>query len=61
MRPKTYRALVDAIHDGIAGGWYRAHKHTDHPDPQTIKDCIEDGIMLEICERFDLEDEPKEG
>jgi hypothetical protein len=57
MKPKTYKILTDCIDNGIEYGWNRAHKHTDQPDSNVVKECIEDAIMLEISENFSFEDD----
>jgi hypothetical protein len=57
MKPKTYKILTDCIENGVEYGWSRAHKHTDQPNPNTVKECIEDAIMLEISENFSFEDD----
>lgn len=57
MKPKTYKILNDCVSNGIEYGWSRAHKHTDHPTADTIKDCIENAIMLAIDENFSFEDD----
>jgi hypothetical protein len=49
--------LTDCIENGVEYGWSRAHKHTDQPNPNTVKECIEDAIMLEISENFSFEDD----
>jgi hypothetical protein len=57
MKPKTYKILNDCVGNGIEYGWNRAHKHTDQPTPEVIKDCIGEAIMLEISEDFSFEDD----
>ena len=37
-------------------GWNRAHKNSDEPEPQHIRDQIEQAVLNEICEWFDFED-----
>jgi len=56
VRARTYPIMCEAVEDGIAAGWYRAHKHTDKPDGETVKAQMYDAIMLVICERFTFED-----
>ena len=59
IRARTYPILARAVEDGIAYGWQRAHKHTDTPDADHVKDQIEQAVMSEICEVFEF-DEPGE-
>ena len=51
-----YGKLQQAIEQGIADGWHRAHKHTDTPTADTIKDAVLNYIMLEVCDAFSFED-----
>jgi hypothetical protein len=57
MRVRAYDVLRRAIEEGVEYGWRRAHKHTDTPDEETIKDQIVTGILNEVCEIFDFDDE----
>jgi hypothetical protein len=52
MKPNTYVILQDCLEKGISAGWYRAHKHTDTPGEETIKEKIEEAILLEISNYF---------
>jgi predicted Zn-dependent protease with MMP-like domain len=45
--------------DGAAYGWRRAHKHTDTPGEEAIVDQIVQGVLNEICEYFDFDDEDR--
>jgi predicted Zn-dependent protease with MMP-like domain len=38
-------------------GWRRAHKHTDTPEENAIVDQIIQGVLNEVCEYFDFDDE----
>jgi hypothetical protein len=61
MKVRAYSVLSRAVEEGVEYGWRRAHKHTETPDPETIKDQIMTGVMNEICEYFDFDDhEPAE-
>ena len=52
--PNTYKLLVRCVEEGVAHGMRRAHKHTETPDESYPKQCLEDDILLEICEWFDF-------
>lgn len=56
MRVRAYEVLRRAIEEGVAYGWRRAHKHTDTPGEETIRDEIVTGILNEVCEYFDFDD-----
>lgn len=55
MRPKTYPIFARAVSEGIALGWQRAHKHTENPTEDQIKDSIEQNVLNEVCEVFDFD------
>ena len=57
MRVRAYDVLRRAIEEGIEYGWRRAHKHTDTPDDEAIKEQILTGILNEVSEYFDFDDE----
>ncbi len=59
MRVRAYDVLRRAIEEGVEYGWRRAHKHTDTPDADAIKDQIVTGILNEVSEYFDFEDEAR--
>lgn len=42
MKAKTRVILEMTIEEGVARGWSRAHKHTESPSEQVVKDAIED-------------------
>jgi hypothetical protein len=60
MKAKEYHLIAKCVETGIMFGWNRAHKHTDEPDPETIRNAIEVAVMNEICEWFDFEDSYKD-
>jgi hypothetical protein len=37
-------------------GWNRAHKYDENPDPEAIRNAIEQAVLNEICEWFDFEE-----
>lgn len=56
MRARFYDIIRRAVEEGLAYGWQQAHKHTDTPTVDIIKNCIETAIMTEICEYIDFLD-----
>jgi|SanBayMetagenome_1026888.scaffolds.fasta_scaffold13616_4 hypothetical protein len=57
MKVDEYKVLVMVIENGVNLGWNRAHKHSDTPEEHYIKNCIEEAIMLELCEYFNFDDD----
>ena len=57
MKPKTRLVLEMAIKEGISFGWNRAHKHTETPDEDVVKQQIEQHIWNSIYEWFDMGEE----
>ena len=57
MRTKMYPLIEAIVESGIDAGWNRAHKHTDTPDDQTIKQCIEQHVMNGFDEAFYFDQE----
>lgn len=56
LKVNTYAVLEECIEIGISGGWIKAHKHTDTPTDDYIKEQILHYIMLQVCEKFKLDD-----
>ena len=56
MTVRVYTLLDRCVEEGIAHGWRRAHKHTDAPGEEAIKDHISGSIMAALEEYFDLDD-----
>ena len=52
MKCNEYLVLSEAVEEGIAYGWMRAHKHVDNPTEESIKDAIQNAVMTSICEYF---------
>ena len=52
LKVNIYNVLEECIENGINGGWNKAHKHTDNPNEEHIKEQILHYIMLEISEKF---------
>jgi len=57
MKVNVYVVLCRALEEGIAVGWSRAHKHTDKPTEEAVKNDIENEVLNAICEFFKFEDE----
>ena len=57
MQVKMYPLIERLIDEGIEAGWNRAHKHTDTPIEETIKQCIEQYIMQGFDETFEFDKE----
>ena len=57
MRVRAYEVLRRAIEEGLEHGWRRAHKHTASPGEATLKDEVVQGILNEVCEYFDFDDD----
>ena len=56
MKAKEYNLITQCVETGVMLGWNRAHKHTDTPDPDTIRNAIEQAVLNEICEWFDFDE-----
>ena len=54
MKPKSHLVLELCIKQGIDLGWMRAHKHTDTPSEDLIKQEIEEEIWNQVWEWFDM-------
>lgn len=57
MKAKDHLVLEMCIKNGIDWGWARAHKHTDTPGENLIKQEIECAIEHEISEWFDFDNQ----
>ena len=57
MKVKMYPLIEQIVEQGINAGWNRAHKHTDTPDEETIKNCIEQNIMNGFDGYFEFDTE----
>jgi hypothetical protein len=55
IRAKVYPLMREAVEAGVSYGWLRAHKHVDDPEPDAIKEAVEQAVMNEICERFQFD------
>lgn len=55
MKVKMYPLIERIVEEGIDAGYLRAHKHTDNPNPETIKQCIEQYILQGFDEVFEFD------
>jgi hypothetical protein len=56
MKAKEYNLITQCVETGVMLGWNRAHKYDATPDPERIRDAIEQAVLNEICEWFDFEE-----
>ena len=56
MRVNEWMILSRAIEEGVSYGWQRAHKHTETPDPELIKETIEQAVENSISEVFTFDE-----
>ena len=57
MRIKIYKLIEQIVEQGTDAGYHRAHKHTDTPDEETIKSCIEQYIINGFDDYFEFAQE----
>lgn len=55
MKPRFDVILEQALTEGIARGWERAHKHHEDPQESWIKDTMHDCIMESFYQYFIFE------
>ena len=58
MKANEYRLLDRCVEDGIQAGINRAYKHlgpNEQPSISSLKENIQQTVMLEISEWFDFE------
>ncbi len=60
MVAKEYNVMEMAVSAGVEYGYNRAHKHTDSPSEDQIKEAIIKAVMDDICEWFVFEEVYKE-
>lgn len=53
---KTYSLIERAVEDGIRYGYKRAHKHTDDPHEEDLKQTILEAIMQELSEIINFDE-----
>lgn len=56
IKIKAYTIISQAVENGILYGWNRAHKHTDTPGEEHIKEQIYNAIMNDLCDVVDFDD-----
>jgi len=56
MRVNEWMILSRAIEEGVSYGWQRAHKHTETPNPELIKETIERAVENSISEVFTFDE-----
>lgn len=56
LKPNTYKLLQRCIEDGVRLGVARAHKHTEEPTYDELYEALENALMNEMLEWFDIED-----
>ena len=50
LKLNTYKVITDAVEKGARYGVYRAYKHDDNPDKESIIQHVEDAVMNELSE-----------
>lgn len=58
MRVRGYDAFHRAVEEGISAGWRRAHKHTDSPGEDTVKNQILTEVINAVSEYFAFDQPP---
>ena len=51
---KRYELIRECIARGVSYGWMRAHKHDQKPSEDHIKAEIDQAVLNELCEWFEL-------
>ena len=54
MRANEYLIMSDCIENGVSCGWHRAHKHTENPTEEQVKDEIKTPSVLQAFEKAKL-------
>ena len=57
MKVKMYPLIERLVEEGIEAGWNRAHKHSEEPYGDAIKDNIQRYIMNSFDETFEFNQE----
>ena len=55
MKVKMYSLIERIVEEGIEAGWARAHKHTDEPYGDVLKEHIHRYIMNGFDETFEFD------
>ena len=56
MKINEYQVMSDCVEQGVAYGYQRAHKYSDNPSDDIIRDEIEIAVKIQICEYFKFGD-----
>lgn len=51
---KVYDVLRRAVEEGVGYGYQRAHKYTDTPDEEIVRDRMVEAVMGCICDVFEF-------
>lgn len=57
LRVRVYDLVCETVESGISYGYQHAHKHTDKPDEDAIKEEIYNAIMNNFCEKFNFDND----
>lgn len=60
MKARVYPILERAVEEGLNNGWHRAHKYTEFPENEKLKEDLVHGVMGAICEVFKFDDDDEE-
>lgn len=55
MKFRAYEIIAEAVGRGITLGHFRAHKHTDKPEPDAVQEAIHTAVMGALCDILDFE------
>lgn len=53
---RFYDIVQRAVEEGVAYGYHRAHKHSDSPNENQMKQEVEQAVMFALSEIIDFED-----
>ena len=53
----TYTIISRAVEEGVAVGYRRAHKHTNEPDEESLKENLHREVMNSLCEVVSFDEE----
>lgn len=54
MKPRLIPLLDQCIENGFAQGWRKAHKHTENPKEEFIREQVRIAIWDQLHEWFDF-------
>ncbi len=55
LKVRAYDILTEAIENGVACGWRRAHKHVEHPGEEAITESINREVVNALHEAFEID------